>query len=474
MELFRSFQSLQDRLYNNEFTCEELVVFYLKEIKTNDNCNSFVETFDESSLEQARLVDRDLSNNIRKKLSGLIIGIKDNICYQNHKVSASSLILKDFTSLYSATVVNRLVDEGAIIIGRLNCDEFAMGSSNENSVYGPVKNPNNLSCVPGGSSGGSAAAVASGLCLASLGSDTGGSIRQPAAFCGVYGIKPTYSRVSRYGLIAYASSFDQIGPIANNLNDLALILEVISGHDKKDSTSSKKSVPKLTKLDKVLPNQKIAYITECVEHEGLDSEIRKSFLSQIDHLKNEGNIVESVTFPYLDYLVPTYYVLSTAEASSNLSRFDGINFGYRSSHANNLDETYVNSRTEGFGEEVKRRIMLGTFVLSAGYHDAYFTKAQKFRRLLKNKIDEFFTKYDFILTPTTPNVAFPIGNKITDPTQMYLEDIFTVLANLTGNPAISIPFTNHSSKLPYGIQLMSKNFNEAKLIAFAEKFEKLK
>jgi len=474
LELFCSFQSLQDRLYNNEFTCEELVVFYLKEIKTNDTCNSFVETFDESSLEQARLVDRDLSNNKRKKLSGLIIGIKDNICYQNHKVSASSLILKDFTSLYSATVVNRLVDEGAIIIGRLNCDEFAMGSSNENSVYGPVKNPNNLSCVSGGSSGGSAAAVASGLCLASLGSDTGGSIRQPAAFCGVYGIKPTYSRVSRYGLIAYASSFDQIGPIANNLNDLALILEVISGHDEKDSTSSKKSVPKLTKLDKVLPNQKIAYITECVEHEGLDSEIRKSFLSQIDHLKNEGNIVEPVTFPYLDYLVPTYYVLSTAEASSNLSRFDGINFGYRSSHANNLDETYVNSRTEGFGKEVKRRIMLGTFVLSAGYHDAYFTKAQKFRRLIKNKIDEFFTNYDFILTPTTPNVAFPIGNKITDPTQMYLEDIFTVLANLTGNPAISIPFTNHSSKLPYGIQLMSNNFEEAKLIAFAEKFEKLK
>ena len=349
-----------------------------------------------------------------------------------------------------------------------------MGSSNENSVYGPVKNPNNLSCVPGGSSGGSAAAVASGLCLASLGSDTGGSIRQPAAFCGVYGIKPTYSRVSRYGLIAYASSFDQIGPIANNLNDLALILEVISGHDEKDSTSSKKSVPKLTKLEQVLPKQRIAYINECVEHEGLDSEIRKSFLSQIDHLKNEGNIVEPVTFPYLDYLVPTYYVLSTAEASSNLSRFDGINFGYRSSHANNLDETYVNSRTEGFGEEVKRRIMLGTFVLSAGYHDAYFTKAQKFRRLLKNKIDEFFTKYDFILTPTTPHVAFPIGNKKTDPTQMYLEDIFTVLANLTGNPAISIPFTNHSSKLPYGIQLMSNNFEEAKLIAFAEKFEKLK
>lgn len=474
MELFRSFQSLQDRLYNNEFTCEELVVFYLKEIKTNDNCNSFVETFDESSLEQARLVDRDLSNNKRKKLSGLIIGIKDNICYQNHKVSASSLILKDFTSLYSATVVNRLVDEGAIIIGRLNCDEFAMGSSNENSVYGPVKNPNNLSCVPGGSSGGSAAAVASGLCLASLGSDTGGSIRQPAAFCGVYGIKPTYSRVSRYGLIAYASSFDQIGPIANNLNDLALILEVISGHDEKDSTSSKKSVPKLTKLEKVLPKQKIAYITECVEHEGLDFEIRKSFLSQIDHLKNEGHIVEPVTFPFLDYLVPTYYVLSTAEASSNLSRFDGVNFGYRSSHANSLEETYVNSRTEGFGEEVKRRIMLGTFVLSAGYHDAYFTKAQKFRRLLKNKIDEFFTKYDFILTPTTPHVAFPIGNKKTDPTQMYLEDIFTVLANLTGNPAISIPFTNHSSKLPYGIQLMSNNFEEAKLIAFAEKFEKLK
>ena len=470
MKVFRSFQDLQARLFNNEFTCKELVRFYLNEIKTKDNYNAFIETFDDSSYEQARLVDSDILNNKKKKLSGLIIGIKDNICYKNHVVTASSLILKDFKSLYSATVVNKLIEEGAIVIGRLNCDEFAMGSANENTVYGPVKNPNDITKVSGGSSGGSAAAVASGLCLVALGSDTGGSIRQPASFCGVVGIKPTYSRVSRFGLIAYASSFDQIGPIANNVYDAALVLEVISGHDSNDSTSSKRIVPPYSKLNSSSEKMKIAYMSECIDHQGLDKKIKEKFLKKVNDLQNNGHIVESVSFPYLDYLVPTYYVLSTAEASSNLSRFDGINYGNRTENSKSLEETYINTRTQGFGDEVKRRIMLGTFVLSAGYHDAYFTKAQKIRRIIKENVEEIFSNYDFILSPTTPHVAFPIGNEITDPTQMYLEDIYTVLANLTGNPAISVPESEKEYGLNHSYQLMSKTFEEDKLLSFANKY----
>lgn len=469
MKIFRSFKDLQDRLYNHDFSCEELVRFYLSEIKEKDNLNSFIETFNDSAIEQARIVDNDISNKERKKLSGLIVGIKDNICYANHPVTASSLILKNFKSLYSATVVKKLISEGAIIIGRLNCDEFAMGSSNENTVYGPVKNPHDISKVPGGSSGGSAAAVAAGLCLVALGSDTGGSIRQPAAFCGAVGIKPTYSRVSRYGLIAYASSFDQIGPIANNIYDASLVLEVISGHDQNDSTSSSRNIERYSEFTANVLNKKVAYITECFEHEGLDPEIKTKLTDKLEKLKIDGHVVEPVSFPFLDYLVPTYYVLSTAEASSNLSRFDGVKYGYRSSEADSLDKTYINSRTEGFGDEVKRRIMLGTFVLSAGYHDAYFTKAQKIRRVLKEKIDKIFENYDFVITPTAPHVAFPIGNKVSDPTKMYLEDIFTVIANLTGSPAISLPMYNHSSNLPYGLQIMSKHFDENNLLSFSNK-----
>ena len=470
MKIFRSFRHLQDRLYNHDFSCEELVRFYLSEIKEKDNLNSFIETFNNSAIEQARIVDNDISNKERKKLSGLIVGIKDNICYANHTVTASSLILKNFKSLYSATVVKKLISEGAIIIGRLNCDEFAMGSSNENTVYGPVKNPHDISKVSGGSSGGSAAAVAAGLCLVALGSDTGGSIRQPAAFCGAVGIKPTYSRVSRYGLIAYASSFDQIGPIANNIYDASLVLEVVSGHDQNDSTSSSRDIERYSEFTANVLNKKVAYITECFEHEGLDPEIKTKLTDKLEKLKIDGHVVEPISFPFLDYLVPTYYVLSTAEASSNLSRFDGVKYGYRSSEADSLDKIYINSRTEGFGDEVKRRIMLGTFVLSAGYHDAYFTKAQKIRRVLKEKIDKIFENYDFVITPTAPHVAFPIDNNVSDPTKMYLEDIFTVIANLTGNPAISLPMHNHSSNLPYGLQIMSKHFDENNLLSFSNKY----
>ena len=459
---------MQNALNNDTTNVVEITKTYLQNIAENQHLNAFIEVYSDEVLEQARLVDEKLANCSAGKLAGMVVGIKDNLCYKNHKVSASSKILDGFESLFTATSVQRLIDEDAIIIGRLNCDEFAMGSANENTIYGTVKNPLDNSKVAGGSSGGSAAALAAGLCLAALGSDTGGSIRQPAAFCGIVGLKPTYARVSRYGLIAYASSFDQIGPLTNNVSDAALILEVIAGKDDFDSTVSKKDVDNYSTAKFDNKPKKIAYISECLNRKGLDPEVKEFIENKIDKLKSEGHIVEPISFPYLDLLVPTYYVLTTAEASSNLARFDGVHYGYRSENITDLESTYINSRTEGFGEEVKRRIMLGTFVLSAGYHDAYFTKAQKIRRLIKDKTNEMFEEYDFVVSPTTPHTPFDIGKKQTDPTVMYLEDIFTVQANLAGNPAISLPLGKHSNGLPIGLHLMADNFKEADLFAFSK------
>ena len=404
----------------------------------------------------------------RRGLAGMVLGIKDNICYKDHKLSAASKILDNFESLFTATSVQRLINEGAIIIGRLNCDEFAMGSANENSIYGPVKNPANNLKVAGGSSGGSAAAVAAGLCMAALGSDTGGSIRQPAAFCGVVGIKPTYSRVSRHGLIAYASSFDQIGPITNTVEDAALILEIIAGKDEFDSTVSTKDKELYSQNKADNKPKKIAYIKECLKSQTIDSEIKKFVINKVKELRSEGHTVEPISFPYLDLLMPIYYILTSAEASSNLARYDGVHFGYRSSGSKDLESTYIKSRTEGFGQEVKRRIMLGTFVLSSGYHDAYFTKAQKVRRIIQNETKEIFKKYDFIISPTTPHTAFNIGQKHNDPTAVYMEDIFTVQANLSGNPAISLPLGKHSNGLPIGLHIMADNFQEGPLLVFSK------
>ena len=468
MTAFQSFNEVQNALNNDTTNVVDITKTYLQNIAENQHLNAFIEVYSDEVLEQARLVDEKLANCSAGKLAGMVVGIKDNLCYKNHKVSASSKILDGFESLFTATSVQRLIDEDAIIIGRLNCDEFAMGSANENTIYGTVKNPLDNSKVAGGSSGGSAAAVAAGLCLAALGSDTGGSIRQPAAFCGIVGLKPTYARVSRYGLIAYASSFDQIGPLTNNVSDAALILEVIAGKDDFDSTVSKKDVDNYSTAKFDNKPKKIAYISECLNRKGLDPEVKEFIENKIDKLKSEGHIVEPISFPYLDLLVPTYYVLTTAEASSNLARFDGVHYGYRSENITNLESTYINSRTEGFGEEVKRRIMLGTFVLSAGYHDAYFTKAQKIRRLIKDKTNEMFDEYDFVVSPTTPHTPFEIGKKQTDPTVMYLEDIFTVQANLAGNPAISLPLGKHSNGLPIGLHLIADNFKEADLFAFSK------
>ncbi len=470
MTKFNSLKTLQENLFTHQTNCVTITKDYLKTIETKKHLNAFVEVFEKESLLRAESIDKKIKVGKAGKLAGLVIAIKDNICYEGHKVTAASKILKNFTSVYSSTVVERLLAEDAIIIGRLNCDEFAMGSSNENTIYGRVKHPMDQNKVAGGSSGGSAVAVAAGLCLASLGSDTGGSIRQPAAFCGVVGLKPTYSRVSRHGLISYASSFDQIGPITKNIDDAALILEVISGKDDYDSTCS--SVEKFSFVEKPLDikQKKIAYFEEYLNLTGLDPEIKTKTEKIINKLRKEGHIVEPISFPYLDVLVPIYYIITTAEASSNLARYDGVHYGYRSDKASDLETTYLKSRTEGFGEEVKRRIMLGTFVLSSGYQDAYFTKAQQVRRLIYNYTKDKFKKYDFIISPTTPHTTFDAGIEHQDPTKMYNEDIFTVHANLSGNPAISIPVAEHSNGLPIGLQILANHFQEEELLLFSKYF----
>ncbi len=468
MYTYTNITNLQADLKSGNITCAALVSDLIKEIASKKHLNIFSETFDATALEQAKRVDEKIKAGTAGKMAGVVVSLKDNICYKNHKVSASSKILEGFESQFTSSVVERLLAEDAIIIGRTNCDEFAMGSSNENSAFGNVLNPLNEKFVPGGSSGGAAASVAAGLCHVALGSDTGGSIRQPASFCGVVGLKPTYGRVSRWGLIAYASSFDQIGPITKNVEDAARVMEIISGADEYDSTASQKQVPAYSEQVKSSGKKyKVAYLKDCLEANGLDTEVKKAVSFQLEKFKKEGHTVEAVSFPYLDYLVPVYYVLTTAEASSNLSRFDGVHFGYRSKNATDLESTYKKSRSEGFGKEVKRRIMLGTFVLSAGYYDAYYSKGQKVRKLLQEKTFEILKNYDFIVTPSTPGTSFEFGKNSADPIKMYLEDIFTVQANIAGIPAISVPCGNHSNGLPMGIQIMADYFEEGKLLEFA-------
>lgn len=474
MKNFSSLSEIQASLSEGSVSCKSLVSYYLDRIENHKDLNIYLEVFSEEAQTQAQKVDLKLQQGTAGRLAGMVIALKDNICYQGHRVSASSKILEGFESLYSATVVERLLAEDAIIIGRLNCDEFAMGSSNENSAYGPVKNPHNLNKVAGGSSGGSAAAVAADLCQVALGSDTGGSIRQPAAFCGVVGLKPTYARVSRFGLIAYASSFDQIGPLTKSIEDAAIVTEIIAGKDENDSTSSSVSVSNFSNLEGSVEKKHIAYFKEYIDTPGLDPEIKENFLQLIESLRAEGHTVEEQSFSHLDVIIPTYYILTTAEASSNLARFDGVHFGYRSPNAHDLESTYKMSRTEGFGEEVKLRIMLGTFVLSSGYYDAYYTKAQKVRRLIQERTKAVFEQFEFILMPTTPNTAFDIGLKNEDPTIAYLEDIYTVHANLAGVPAISLPLWKSKNNMPIGIQLMAPAFKEQDLLTFSHDLMKFK
>lgn len=466
--MYRTFAEVNQAI-SSGVSVIDVLEHYLAEINKSKHLNAFLEVFEDSARAKAKDVDAKIKNGTAGRLAGMVIGIKDNLCYEGHKVSAASKILGGFESLFTGTALERLLAQDAILIGRLNCDEFAMGSSNENSAFGNVLNPLDNNLVPGGSSGGSAAALAAGLCTATLGSDTGGSIRQPASFTGTYGLKPTYGRISRHGLIAYASSFDQIGPFTNSLADSALLLEVMAGKDDFDATSSSKEVEAYTSYAPKA-KYKIAVIKESMSMDGLDAEIRAHLENTIKTLVSHGHEVQEVSFPYLDYMVPTYYVLTTAEASSNLSRFDGVHYGYRSEKAQGVEETYKKSRSEGFGPEVQRRIMAGTFVLSHGYYDAYYTKGQKVRRVLQDRTNEILSDFDVILLPTTPTTAFEI-NAVSDPISMYLQDIFTVHANLSGNPAISLPLGKHSNGLPFGIQVIADHFKEKELFAFSALLE---
>jgi len=466
---YQSLSLFQDALKQKNIDLTSAVNHYLNAIEANKQLNVFLDVYADEALERAKMLQQKLDKGEKLgKLFGLVIGIKDVLVYKNHSVRAGSKILEGFESQFTATAVQRLLEEDAIIIGMQNCDEFAMGSTNENSAYGATLNAADHNKVPGGSSGASAVSVQAGLCMAALGTDTGGSVRQPAAFCGVVGLKPTYSRVSRNGLIAYASSFDCIGIFTNNIEDNALILSVIAGKDEFDSTVSSEEVPDYQKHLEPKENYKVAYIKETIENEGLQREIKETLVNKIDLLKRNGHQVEEVTIPHLEYLLPTYYILTTAEASANLSRFDGVRYGYRTPEVHNLESMYKLSRTQGFGEEVKRRIMLGTFVLSASYYDAYYTKAQKVRRIIRDETREVFSKYDFIILPTTPTTALPMNSQTENPAEMYLADVFTVQANVTGIPAISIPAGVDNENMPIGIQLMADVFKEDQLYAFAD------
>lgn len=467
---FQSIPQYHQQLNDQSVSCVDAVQHYLQLIEANKHLNAFVELYAEEALQKAKALDTARAAGASlKKLHGVVIAIKDVICYKGHKVSAASAILKDFTSLYTATALQCLIDEDAIIIGNCNCDEFAMGSTNENSAYGKVLNAHDNNKVPGGSSGGSAVAVQADLCMLSLGSDTGGSVRQPADFCGIIGLKPSYGQLSRYGLLAYASSFDQIGIFGKNLDDVALLLDIMSKHDPMDSTMNQEPATGLHPVQQTGKKYRFCYFPQAVDHPSIDPEIREKIRATIEQLKADGHNVDQIDFDLIDYIVPAYYVLTTAEASSNLSRYDGVRFGHQSDKKPaDLTDFYLNNRTEGFGLEVKRRIMLGTFVLSTGYYDAYYSKAQKIRALLVDKITTIFKDYDAILLPNSPETAFEFGKNDKDPIAMYLADIYTVLANLTGLPGISLPLFSHSNNMPFGLQVMTNRGNELTLLHISE------
>ncbi|MBC6992779.1 Asp-tRNA(Asn)/Glu-tRNA(Gln) amidotransferase subunit GatA [Neolewinella lacunae] len=461
-----SIRATQAALDAGDLTTVQLVEAYLAAIEENRHLNIYVEVFAEEALATAARQDWARTQDARLgKLAGVVISIKDVICYAGHGASAGSRMLEDFVSPYTATALQRLLDEDAIVIGRTNCDEFAMGSGTENSHYGPTRNAADPARVPGGSSGGAAVSVQAGTCLLAVGSSTGGSIRQPASFCGLYGFKPTYGRISRHGLIAYGSSFDQLGFLAHNATDIALALQISAGADPYDATAPNKEVPLYAKADPDRSPKKIAYFADLHSSEAIDPAIRQAMQDTVDAFRAAGHTVSPASFSYFDYVVPTYYVLTTAEASSNLSRFDGMRYGYRSPAAQDLAETYTLSRSEGFGTEVQRRILLGTFVLSSGYYDAYFGKAQKVRRLIRDQLQGILDTHDFILMPVSPSLPWPVGEQTDDPVANYLADIYTVLANLAGLPAIAVP-TPPAGHLPVGYQLMADHWEEAALLNF--------
>ncbi|SHK59087.1 aspartyl/glutamyl-tRNA(Asn/Gln) amidotransferase subunit A [Reichenbachiella agariperforans] len=469
MKSYHSLSQVRSDIASGTITCVELVQGYLSNITSkNTDLNALSEVYEEEALVQAAEVQEKINNGSAGRLAGMVITIKDVYCHNGHTLQSASKILDGFKSQFTATPIQRLLDEDAIIIGRNNCDEFAMGSSNENSVYGPVKNAVGKNKVPGGSSGGSAVAVQAEMCLVSIGSDTGGSVRQPASFCGVIGFKPTYGRISRHGLTAYASSFDCVGVLAHSVEDTALVLEIAAGPDEYDHTVSTTNVPAYSKAPEWAEKFSVVSFENINSHEAIDSAVKQSVDRVFDKIETLGNRIHKVDFTYLNYVLPTYYILTTAEASANLSRFDGVKYGYRTENAKDLDSMYRKTRTEGFGEEVVKRILLGTYVLSEGFYDAYYTKAQKVRRLIRDEMKSLLENNDFIIMPTAPTPAFDLNSHDRNPLEMYLEDIFTVQASLAGLPCISIPNGTDENGLPIGIQVICNSFEEEKLLSFSK------
>ena len=466
--------AVRDAVQERRTTATALAeAFYSKIEKDDPQIGAYLTLSKERALEQAARMDSLAAKGEKlPPLGGVPVGIKDVMVTRGVRTTAGSKILANYVPPYDCTAVARMEAAGAVVLGKLNCDEFAMGSSTENSAWHPVHNPRDLSRVPGGSSGGSAAAVAADMAVATLGSDTGGSIRQPASFCGVVGLMPTYGRVSRYGLIAFASSLDHIGPLTKTVKDAAIVLQIIAGRDPMDSTSAEVPVPDyIAELEKPVAGLKLGVAKEYFG-EGLDSEVRQSVEAAIQKLAKLGCEIVPVSLPHTEYAIPTYYIVATAEASSNLARFDGVRYGHRASDARTLSEMYRRTRDQGFGAEVKRRIMLGTYALSAGYYDAYYLKAQKVRTLLVRDFEEAFKKVDAIVTPTSPTAAFKLGEKTSDPLAMYLADIFTVTADLVGIPGISIPCGETKEKLPIGLQILGKHFDESTILRVAHAYEK--
>jgi aspartyl-tRNA(Asn)/glutamyl-tRNA(Gln) amidotransferase subunit A len=464
--------SLQERLASGEIKAADLCRAALERIESLSELNAFITVTAEGAMATAQELDRGIEQGKQlPPLAGAVMAVKDNMVTGGVRTTAGSRILFNYKPPYSATVVERLQAAGALLIGKTNLDEFAMGSSTENSAYGPVKNPWDRSRVPGGSSGGSAVAVAAGMAIGALGSDTGGSVRQPASFTGVVGLKPTYGRVSRYGLIAFGSSLDQIGPFANSVEDVARILGVIAGHDPNDSTSSDAQVGDyVAALNGDVRGLRVGVPREYYGP-GLDAEVKEKIEAAIRELEKMGAEIIEVSLPHTEYAVPVYYLIATAEASANLARYDGVRYGFRAEEAATLKEMYSRSRDQGFGAEVKRRIMLGTYALSAGYYDQYYGKAQKVRTLIERDFREAFGRCDVIATPTSPTPAFKLGEKADDPLEMYLSDIYTITANLAGVPALSLPCGLSSSGLPIGVQLIGKQFDEARLLRAAHNLE---
>jgi aspartyl-tRNA(Asn)/glutamyl-tRNA(Gln) amidotransferase subunit A len=461
--------AVREQVASGAVTATELAhAHYDKIAATDPQIGAYLTLCRERAEAQAAAIDEKArKGDPLPVLAGVPVGIKDALMTEGVRTTAASKILDNFIAPYTATSVARMEAAGAVVLGKLNCDEFAMGGSNENSGYWPVHNPHDLSRVPGGSSGGSAAAVAANMAVATLGSDTGGSIRQPASFCGVVGLTPTYGRVSRYGLIAFASSLDHVGPLTKNVKDAATVLNVIAGRDEHDSTSANVPVEDYTKhVGQDVKGLRLG-VPEEYFGEGLDPEVRQLVEKGIDQLRAQGCTVEKVSLPHTKYAIPTYYIVATAEASANLARFDGVRYGHRTDDASSLQEMYRKSRDEGFGPEVKRRIILGTYALSSGYYDAYYLKAQKVRTILASDFEKVFAKVDAIVTPTAPTPAFKIGEKSQDPLAMYLGDIFTVTADLVGIPALSVPCGNNSEGLPVGLQIQGRHFDEGTLLRLA-------